>query len=89
MDAEWNDPNDGWGDEWNDPDDGWGLEEVPPDALDQVDRALLSDGGAGEERFLRAADHIPDFEGGAGAFRGHRASGWIRGGVSVAGRRAA
>ena len=43
MDAEWNDPDDGWGDEWNDPDDGWGLEEVPPDALDQVDRALLSD----------------------------------------------
>ena len=37
MDAEWDDPDDRWGDELD------YQEEVSPDALDQVDRALLSD----------------------------------------------
>ena len=41
MDAEWNDPDDGWGDELDYQELDY--EEVPPDALDQVDRALLSD----------------------------------------------
>ena len=41
MDAEWNDLDDGWGDELDYQELDY--EEVPPDALDQVDRALLFD----------------------------------------------
>ena len=37
MDAEWDDPDDRWGDELD------YQEEIAPDALDQADRALLSD----------------------------------------------
>ena len=42
MDAEWDDPDDRWGDELD------YQEEIAPDALDQVDRALLSKSRSGK-----------------------------------------